>query len=225
MKTKLGKVTFISLCAFLVLYAFYNVFSIIMLFKTVNYDWDMYLDIYEMMNLGQRINYIHNWYVGPIISWTIVFIYTIIIGKGNRAKPVVYFITALAIFDGFLFAILNEFLSSSYMISIIFTVMSSFILLVFVFVFLMLFLDYKKKKWSKVICNTVIFAYIGRVICFFVTFIFNIFRVGISNFFMNFSNFILHYGSIMIAIIIYGLVLGYILFPEKYIKKEDRNEE
>ena len=42
---------------------------------------------------------------------------------------------------------------------------------------------------------------------------------------MNLSDYILHYGSIMTAIIIYGLVLGYILFPEKYIKKEDRNEE
>ncbi|MBQ7765757.1 MAG: hypothetical protein IJ397_02810 [Lachnospiraceae bacterium] len=225
MKTKLGKLTFISLCAFLVLYAFYNIFSNIMLFKTINYDWDMYLDIYEMMNWGQRINFIHNWYIGPMISWTMVLIYTIIIGKGNRANPVVYFITALAIFDGFLFVILNEFLSSSYMISIISTVMTSFIWIAFVFVFLMLFLDYKKKKRSKVICKAVVFAYIGRVIYFFVDFIFNIFRVGISGFLMNFSDYILHYGSIMIAIIIYGLVLGYIIFPEKYIKKEDRNEE
>lgn len=225
MKTTLGKVTSISLCAFLVLYAFYNVFSNIMLFKTTNYDWDMYLDIYKTMNLGQRINFIHNWYVGPMISWTMVLIYTIIIGKGKRAKPVVYFITALAIFDGFLFVILNEFFSSSYMISIISTVMTSLIWIVFVYIFLMLFLDYKKKKWSKVICKTVVFAYIVRVIYFFVALIFNIFRVGISNLFMNLSDYILHYGSIMTSIIIYGLVLGYILFPEKYIKKEEQNGE
>ncbi len=225
MKNKLGKITFISLCAFLVLYGLYNLYAIVFLYKTVNYDLNMIIDGYKQMDFGSFINSIHNFYIGPMISWTMVLIYTIIIGKGKSPKPFVYLITALAIFDGLLFTILGGFLSLSYIRSIISSAIISLIFIAFIFVFLMLFFDYKKKKWSNAICITAVLVYIADVIYYFVFFIIDIFSVGISNVFMNMIAYILYCGSWMIAIIIYGLVLGYILFPEKYIKIEEPNEE
>lgn len=226
MKTKLGKVTFISLCAFLVLYALYSINSIVLLYKTVNYDWNMIIDIYKVMDFGSIINSIHNFYIGPMISWTMVLIYTIIIGKGKRPKPFLYLITALAIFDGLLFTILAGYLSLPYVISIISCVIASFIFIAFIFAFLMLFFDYKKKKWSKAIYKTIVFTYIAQVTYFLAFMIINIFSIGISNVFKNFNVYtLLNYGSGIIAVIIYGLVLGYILFPEKYMKIEEPNEE
>ena len=137
MKTKLGRVTFISLCAFLVLYGLYNLYAIVVLYKICNYDWNIFIDGYKQMDFGPFINSIHNFYIGPMISWTIVLIYTIIIGKGTRPKSFVYLITALAIFDGLLFTILAGFLSLSYIRSIISSVITSFIFLAFIFVFLL----------------------------------------------------------------------------------------
>lgn len=225
MKSKLGKVTFVSLCAFLGLYALYIIFSILMFLRLCNFDLEYFFYFCNKMSILENVEMVHRWLAGPMICWSVFLIYAIIIAKGIRVKRFVYIITALAIFDNLLFIIIFDTIYVNEFSSIIFNIFFCLILIAYTVCFVLLFADAKKHKMTKIIRITAVAAVVCLVVYDGVTFFSATVRQMLQMSQFNFDyifGMLLSYASYSILLVVAGLVLGYILFPEKYLVTEEQ---
>lgn len=222
MKNRLGKVTFGLLCSFLVVYLLYNVYSLWTFFKMMG-DWETFIYMCNTLKFTGLISIIHNFLVGPTICWAIGLIYTIIIGKGKPVNRFVYMITALAVFDNLFFAIF-PFDKITGFFYIFMEVFFWFILIAYCICFVLLFVQDKKQKNIKTIRIALISTYICTFVYGIIGFIYNIARhliVSTEIVFYNVCSIFLWNGLRFVLFVIGGLVLGYILFHQKYFKKQE----
>lgn len=223
MKNKLGKLTFGILCSFLVVYVFYNIYSAVRYYKMM----DAMNTIFHLFNEDELFGEIYagtssqifSMLIGPVICWLVALIYTVTIGSGKRVNRVVYIITALAVLSNLIFSYFNV----GSILSIVFLLI---VFAAFVSIILLCVL-HKNLKMKKTMNITLIFVYgcavfyevINCIIKMLNLFVFSN-RVGLS----NLVDTMLYCGMIFVSLIVAGLVLGYVLFPEKYMSVEEQSE-
>lgn len=225
MKNKLGKVTFASLCAFLGLYALYNIYGLWTLIKMM-ISLELFSDLSNASNIldFMSLNIVINWFVGPMICWMVFLLYTIIIGRGKKVKPIVYIITASAILCDLIFGIVCSDIGYDFL-SALFTVIFRAISCAYIVILILLFVNDKKDKLNKIIKITVISTYICALINEVAAFTYDCLRQVIIFEEIDFNNIcsiVLWHGNRFLVVVILGLVLGYILYPEKYLITEQQ---
>ncbi len=224
MKKMLGKVTFGLLCAFLVLYIFYNIYSLGAFFKIMGAE-ETFKYMFQSMNLMEMVCIIHNFFIGPLICWLIGLIYTIAIAQGKTVKRYIYLITALAIFDNLFFTIFPLDNISGFF-TVFLDILFGLVLIAYCVCFILLFLHNKKQISQKSICCAFKIIYICTFVYGMIGFVSDFVRqlfVLKEIVLYNVFNFILWHGMRLVLFILGGLVLGYIFFPEKYIKTQEQN--
>lgn len=228
MKNRLGKVTFVLLCIFLAKCAF----DIILSWRLVYMmgDWDMIKAVVFSDGVVSFLRSLDNPFcVGNIICLAIVLVYTIKIIQNKRINRFVYVFTALAILVDIFFDTIYWNEMSGF--GDIFVCVLLFLLKCFCFIsFILLFARYNNEKIKKAVRITLGSTYICTAIYFIINgLIFLFFRV-LSQYqyigdMISVSDVILWLlGGVIwpiFVLIVGGLVLGYILFPEKYIKIEN----
>ena len=231
MKNKLGKLTFGMLCSFLVLYIFYNIYSMFTFLK-IMYELSILSDIFNLENFLSEIlggfggfrgicSLSFSFLIGPVICWLVALIYTIVIGLNKRVNITVYIITAVAILFNLFGAVLSNGLLPILKIVFILILFAAFL------TFILLCIFYKKNNMKKTMNIAIISVYCCAIVFEIINFLIEIASILINISYLNFNNVfsnLLWYGIIFISLIVGGLVLGYILFPEKYLKTEEQNE-
>ncbi len=228
MKNRLGKVTFVFICIFLAKCAF----DIILSWRLVYMmgDWDMIKEVIFMDGVVSFLKALDNIFcVGNLICLGTVLIYTIKIKQCKRINRFVYMFTALAI-------LVDIFFDTIYWNEIsgfgdVFVCILLFLLKCTCFIsFILLFVHYDNVKMKKIVGIILGCTYICTAIYFLISCTSFLFSAVLSQYqyigdMISVSDVILWIlGGVIwpiFELIVGGLVLGYILFHEKYIKIEN----
>ncbi len=228
MKNRLGKVTFVFICIFLAK----CVFDIILSWRLVYMmgDWDMIKAVIFSDGVISFLKALDNIFgVGNIICLAIALVYTMKIIQSKRINRFVYVFTALAI-------LVDIFFDTIYWNEIsgfgdVFVCVLLFLLKCTCFIsFILLFARYNNEKMKKTVRITLGCTYICTAIYFIINGLIFLFFSVLSQYqyigdMISVSDVILWIlGGVIwpiFVLIVGGLVLGYILFPEKYIKIEN----
>jgi len=221
MKKKLGKLTFGMLCLFLVVYIFYNIYNLVCYYIMLK-EMNVLLYMFTDMEFSTTCHLIFTSLIGPVICWFVALIYTVIIGRNRKVNCFVYIITALAILINLLGSSLSGGLSPVLNIMFILILFAAFVSFILLCVF------HKNQSMKKKMNITMISVYGCAFVYEIIYYIIEMVSLLVNKYYFDLANVvnsILYCGMIFISLIIGGLVLGYILFPEKYLKTEEQNGE
>ncbi len=228
MKNRLGKVTCVFLCIFLAKCAF----DIILSWRLVYMmgDWDMIKAVIFSDGVVSFLKALDNILcVGNIICLAIVLVYTMKIIQSKRINRFVYVFTALAI-------LVDIFFDTIYWNEIsgfgdAFVCVLLFLLKCTCFIsFILLFARHNNVKMKKIVSIILGCTYICAAIYFLISCTSFLFSAVLSQYqyigdMISVSDVVLWIcGGVIwpiFELIVGGLVLGYILFPEKYIKTKN----
>lgn len=231
MKNKLGKLTFGILCSFLVLHILYNIYSTVSFFNIMH---ELYIlsDLFNEEQIlsdilrsfggfGGICSLIFSILIGPFICWLVALVYTIVIGLNKRVNVTVYIITAVAILLNLFDAIISNGLSPVLKIVFILILFAAFLSFILLCVFNKI--DNMKKTMKITMISVYCCAIVFEIINFLVEIASILINISYLSFNSVFSN-LLWFGMIFISLIVAGFVLGYILFPGKYLSVEEQSE-
>lgn len=217
MKNKLGQITFLLSCLYAILFICVSICDVWVL--SVRYDgWDNIIDMCISTGIYAMIKMIGEYVVVPIICCIVSLIYVIKIGQNKKINRFIYIITALAILvEMFVYIYTNI---NSYLNSV--PILPLLIRCGFFLTFVLLYIDYTKNFLRKIIYVIVGCSFIGNVVYMIMHYI-NILtpirqiietEQGLELIYIYLNYLILP----ALSLIVSGLVLYYILFPEKYLK-------
>lgn len=218
LKSKLGKITFLLLCVFIVLYVFMEICTVWMLGDRFD-GWRNIIDMSLSGGTYVIIKIFGESFALPIISSIVCFIYLIEIRQGRRIHRFVFAVTALAILAEMLFFIITNL--GSYLNSV--PILPLLLRSGFFLGFVLLFIDYAKQSLKKILYFVLGCSFAGSVIYWMVGF-----KNGLASIMQNIEmerglvSVYIYLESLILPIlglVVSGLVLGYILFPEKYFRK------
>ena len=219
MKSKLRKITFWLLCVFIVLYAFTKICMVWELGNRFG-GWRNIIDMSLSGGTYVIIKIFGESFALPIIYGIVCFVYLIEIKQKNRIRRYVSAVTALAILIEMLFFIIANLGSYHNSIPILPLLLRSGFFLGFV----LLFIDYAKHSLQKILYFVLGCSFIGTGIYWIAGF-----KNGLAAIMQNTEmeqGFVTIYIYLeylilpILGLVVSGLILGYILFPEKYFTKE-----
>ncbi len=222
MKNKLRKITFLLTCIFTILFVWVRIYTVWMF--GVRYDgWSNIIDMCLLMEDYVIVKTIGEYFVMPIICCIVSLIYVIKIGQSKRINRFVYIITAMAILVETLFYIfsnINSYLNSVPILPLLFR--SGFLL-----AFVLLFIDCSKQLLRKMLYIVLGCSFVGTVIYMIMNYKNNLTSIMQSVEMLQGLEIIYMYLEFLIlpvlGLIVSGLVLCYILFPEKYLKAANKH--
>ncbi len=216
MKNKLSKITLLLTCIFIILFVLVRIYTVWML--GVRFDgWNNIIDMCLLMEDYAIVKMIGENFVIPTICCIVSLIYVIKIGQSKRINRPVYIITTMAILVEMLFYIysnINSYLNSVPILPLLFR--SGFLL-----AFVLLFMDCSKQLLRKMIYIVLGCLFVGAVIYMIMDYKNNLTSImqsvemlqGLEKIYMYLETLILPVWGVIVS----GLVLCYILFPEKYL--------
>ena len=227
MKNTLGKSTFLLICISVILYIFITIASIWSL--SVSFDgWGNIVNMSISMGMGNYflVKMIGENFVIPFIVCMVSLWYLIVIGQGKRIERPVYMITALALLVEMIFFIYRM-INSYYMQSSEYyhysVPITQFIIRVgFLLAFILLFTDNSRQVLKKPIYLILGCSYAGAV-AFLIISLKNSLS-ALLQYQETEQGLILLYGYTedflfpVVSILTCGLLIGYILFPERYLE-------
>ena len=152
---KLGKVTFFLTCIFTILFVLVRIYAARMF--GIRYDgWDNIIDMSRSIGNNALIKMIGEYFVIPIICCIVCLIYLIKIGQNKKINRFTYIITAMAILVEMFFYIFTN-INSVSVLPLLFR--SGFLL-----AFVLLYIDYTKNLFRKIIYVIVTCPFIATVI-------------------------------------------------------------
>ncbi len=220
MKNKLGQITFWLTCLFVLLFICVSICNVWIL--SIRFDgWNNIFDMCLSMGNYIMIKMIGENFVVPIISCIVSLIYVIKIGQNKKINRFVYIITAMAILVEMFFYIFSNI--NSYLNSVL--ILPFLLRSGFLFAFVLLYIEYTKNFFRKIIYVIVGGSFISSVIYMIMYYINIITSIrqnieilhGLELLYMYLDYLILP----ALGLIVSGLILCYILFPEKYLKSEN----
>lgn len=221
MKNKLGQITFLLTCIFTILFVLVRIYTVWML--GIRFDgWNNIINMCLSIDDYAMIKIIGENFVVPIICFSVSLIYVIKIGQNKRISRFTYIIMAIAILVEIFFYIftnINSYLNSVPILPLLFR--SGFLL-----VFVLLYIDYTKNLFRKIIYVIAGYSFISTVIYMIMYYINNLTSIRQSVEMLQGLELICMYLGYLIlptlGLMVSGLVLCYILFPEKYLKSANQ---
>lgn len=218
LKNKLGKITCLLLCVFIVLYFLIEICTVCMLGDRFD-GWRNIIDMSLSGGAYVIIKIFGESFALPIICGIVCFIYLIEIRQEKRIHRFVFAVTALAIMVETLFFIITNLGSYHNSVPIFPLIFRGGFFLGFV----LLFIDYAKQSLKKVLYFVMGCSFVGTLIYLMMSFKDSLTAImqniemerGLVTIYIYLEYFILP----ILGLVVSGLVLGYILFPEKYFRK------
>ena len=220
MKNKFGQITFFLICIFIVLFVLVRIYAVWMF--GIRFDgWNNIIDMSLSNGNYTLIKMIGEYFVIPIICCIVSLIYVIKIGQNKKINRFTYIITSMAILVEMFFYIFTNI--NGYLNGI--PILPLLLRSGFLFAFVLLYTDYTKNLFRKIIIMIVVCSYITTVMYMAMRYINTLTAIrksvdmlqGLEILIMCLDYLILP----ALGLIVIGLVLCYILFPEKYLKSEN----
>lgn len=219
MKNKLGQITFFLTCIFIILFVLVRIY-VVWIFGIRFDGWNNIIDMSLSNGNYTLIKMIGEYFVIPIICCIVSLIYVIKIGQNKKINRFTYIITAMAILVELFFYIFTNI--NSYLNGI--PILPLLLRSGFLFAFVLLYIDYTKNLFRKNIFVIAVCSYITTVIYMVMRYINTLTSIRKSVEMLQGLEILIMYLDYLIlpafGLIVIGLVLCYILFPEKYLKSE-----
>lgn len=216
-KTIWGKITFYLICVFVIMYILVKISTVWMLGVRFG-GWNNIIDMCRSIGGYSTVKFISKNFIVPIICSTVCLIYVIEIGRSKIISRFVFGVTALALLVEMLFYILDNMNSYYNMVPFLPLLLK----IGFFLAFVLFFTGYTTQLLQKILYVVLGCSFVGTAIYLITYYKHNLTSIiqntessqGIEIIYVYSEYFILP----VLGLVVCGLVLCYILFPEKYFK-------